>query len=104
MNKLVQQNSRRVTAMRGKEKENETLGSMTRNEFFGQVDEEEGKDGRSAEGKKGREKEKERKKGNDRGEAGCDATTHNDDLLVDCHCTRCSRKTRPKRKKRVDRT
>lgn len=25
-------------------------------------------------------------------EAGCDATTHNDDLLVDC--TRCSRKTR----------
>jgi len=41
MNKLVQQNSRRVTAMRGKEKENETLESMTRNEFFGQVDEEE---------------------------------------------------------------
>ncbi|KYQ52550.1 hypothetical protein ALC60_08412 [Trachymyrmex zeteki] len=74
---------------------------MTRNEFFGQVDEEEGKDGRSAEGERGRERE--RKRGNDRGEAGCDATTHND-LLVDCHCTRCSRKTRPERKKRVGRT
>ncbi|KYN17951.1 hypothetical protein ALC57_09833 [Trachymyrmex cornetzi] len=73
---------------------------MTRNEFFGQVDEEE--EGRT-DGRQ-RERERERKRGNDRGEAGCDATTHNDDLLVDCHCTRCSRKTRPERKKRVGRT
>ncbi|KYN36838.1 hypothetical protein ALC56_08629 [Trachymyrmex septentrionalis] len=84
--------------------EDETLGSMTRNEFFGQVDEEEeGRTDGVGRGKEG-EGERERKKGNDRGEAGCDATTHNDDLLVDCHCTRCSRKTRPGRKKRVGRT
>lgn len=38
---MVRQNSRQITATRGKEKEKETLESMTRNEFFGQVDEEE---------------------------------------------------------------
>lgn len=46
----------------------------------------EGREGRTI----GDRREKER--GRDRGEAGCDATTHNDDSLVDC--IRCSRKTR----------
>ncbi|KYM99796.1 hypothetical protein ALC62_09414, partial [Cyphomyrmex costatus] len=81
-NKLVRPCSRTNNCSeREREKENETLGSMTRNEFFfGQVDEEEGKDGRSAEGKRG------------------------NDARIDCHCTRYSRKTRPERKKRVGRT
>lgn len=59
---------------------------------------ERGREGRSIGGEREVESE-----GTIGGETGCDATTHNDDSLVD-YTRCCSRKTRRKEETQVDRT